>query len=466
MRSPRTSELPVDAVVRALWLVGSVGTQRWRAEQVLALAPDPGSQAAGRKLSVSAPWSSQGCADQVVWGLCRGSGRNPYQTIVDLSGPAYKCSCPSRKFPCKHALGLMLLWTAGGVPEEPQVADFARPWIDERIAKAAAAPSRPVRAEPKDPERAARTAQQRELRVAGGLDEFEMWLDDQVRSGLAGAEADPYRRFDPVAARLVDAQAPGLARRVRELPVMVTGTRWPERLLRELAMLRLLVQAHRSLRDLEPAMAANVRRHVGYPVARADVLASAPVSDTWKIVAVRDRDDEQLVTRRIWLWGSGTGRRAVVLSFAPTTAGLDGRFLAGMVFDGPLYFYPGSPPLRALVADGDLGMRPPDLAGSESTLFGDTVSAALADRADAIAKDPWLQTFPVAVVGRPAVADGVRLLVDDDGASVSLDTSDDRWYTLLAISGGRAVQVFGELGPEGLDPIATEPLSVQQIGAA
>ena len=61
----------------------------------------------------------------MLWGLCAGSGKNPYQTIVDLSGPAYKCSCPSRKFPCKHALGLLLNWANGSVPEESAPADFA-----------------------------------------------------------------------------------------------------------------------------------------------------------------------------------------------------------------------------------------------------------------------------------------------------------------------------------------------------
>jgi len=29
-----------------------------------------------------------------------------------LSEPAFKCSCPSRKFPCKHGLGLLLLYAS------------------------------------------------------------------------------------------------------------------------------------------------------------------------------------------------------------------------------------------------------------------------------------------------------------------------------------------------------------------
>lgn len=89
---------------------------RWTADQVLALAPDTASRKAGSKLGAVGPWSEAGSSDEgTVWGLCKGSGSKPYQTVVDIadaSGPAYKCSCPSRKFPCKHALGLLLLWAA------------------------------------------------------------------------------------------------------------------------------------------------------------------------------------------------------------------------------------------------------------------------------------------------------------------------------------------------------------------
>ena len=28
---------------------------------------------------------------------------------MTISEPAFRCSCPSRKFPCKHGLGLLLL---------------------------------------------------------------------------------------------------------------------------------------------------------------------------------------------------------------------------------------------------------------------------------------------------------------------------------------------------------------------
>ena len=116
---------------------------------MLALAPDPSSQGAGRSLSTPTPWSGTGAFDSLVWGLCRGSGSRPYQTVVDLDGPAYRCSCPSRKFPCKHALGLLLLWAADGVPDADEPADFAAAWAATRDDRAdqrrSARPVRPHR---------------------------------------------------------------------------------------------------------------------------------------------------------------------------------------------------------------------------------------------------------------------------------------------------------------------------------
>src|ERR1700744_2368868 len=87
--------------------------ERWSTEHVLSLAPDAASQKAGGKLSGPSPWSGVGCGQGALWGACKGSGSTPYRTVVELATPAYQCSCPSRKFPCKHALGLLLLWSAG-----------------------------------------------------------------------------------------------------------------------------------------------------------------------------------------------------------------------------------------------------------------------------------------------------------------------------------------------------------------
>ena len=69
---------------------------RWTEAQVVKLAPDDSSVSAARRLTNPAAWSDTGSTEILVWGKCQGSGKTPYQVCVELAGPAFRCSCPSR----------------------------------------------------------------------------------------------------------------------------------------------------------------------------------------------------------------------------------------------------------------------------------------------------------------------------------------------------------------------------------
>jgi SWIM zinc finger len=411
---------------------------RWSADSVLALAPDDSSRRAGTGLARPAPWSGTGAAGDVVWGLCAGSGKNPYQTIADLSGPAYRCSCPSRKFPCKHALGLLLLWAGGGVPEEAEPADFARAWLETRREKAAKAAD----GQPKDEAAAARRADERAQRVATGLAELTEWLSDQVRVGFAASPGGA----DAIAARMVDAQAPGVASVLRGLSALPwsAGDEWPGRVLGEYARLRLLARAHERLGTLPPGLAAVVRSRVGYTTGRQEVLERPAVTDHWQVLAVRDLIEGTVPGRRIWLRGRDTMRHAMLLTFAgggywqdPETAGLR----PGTEVFADLHFYPGEPPLRALTGERHAapsrGKRPEPDGGIDGLLAG---------WAAGLERDPWLTTWPALLTGTPVPgpAAGNRWhIVDEAGAALPLAERESQW-TLLAVSGGNPVTVAGE----------------------
>src|SRR5580765_2115492 len=104
---------------------------RWTVEQVVAVAPAPPSVAAAEPLATPNRWATTGADERALWGRCRGSGAEPYETAVDHVEVAWRCTCPSRKTPCKHALALLLLWIRGGVPEAARPAGVAA-WIDAR----------------------------------------------------------------------------------------------------------------------------------------------------------------------------------------------------------------------------------------------------------------------------------------------------------------------------------------------
>ena len=83
-------------------------------EYVYRVAPDGQSMKAAEVLLRDAAFSGTrtSAGGAVLHALCRGSEPNPYSVQVDLSDLEHlqtACDCSSRKRPCKHALGLLLL---------------------------------------------------------------------------------------------------------------------------------------------------------------------------------------------------------------------------------------------------------------------------------------------------------------------------------------------------------------------
>ncbi|MFE1174699.1 SWIM zinc finger family protein [Streptomyces sp. NPDC058773] len=437
--------------------------ERWTTDQVLALAPDEASRRAGGKLAAPGPWSETGADEGAVWGQCTGSGKKPYQTVVDIKGPGFKCSCPSRKFPCKHALGLLLLWAGGGEVTAGEPSAWAAEWLegrrkrDGRDSGGAAGAGAPSRA-PADPEAARRRAERRMQRIAAGATELEARLTDLLQSGLASAESGA-GSWDETAARMVDAQAPGLAARVRELSsVVASGPDWPSRLLAECALLHLLDQAFLGIERLPGPLAATVRSRVGLTTDAAEVLTgadAATVRDRWLVLAQQDSDDGKLLTRRIHLRGERTGRMALHLSFGGSPARpLDLALPPGLVLDADLAYYPGARPLRATLGERHAPTAPGPVPP------GGGIDAALAAYGDALRDDPWLDSWPVVlsdvtpIPGRDG--QGWQLADADGESALPLDPRSlgrTSLWQLAALSGGAPVTVFGECGHRGFLPL-------------
>lgn len=79
-------------------------------------AEDAKSVTAARKVAKAGKWSALGREDQVLWGTHPGSS-GTYEVFADAAATNAGCTCPSRKYPCKHALGLLLLAADGHVFE-------------------------------------------------------------------------------------------------------------------------------------------------------------------------------------------------------------------------------------------------------------------------------------------------------------------------------------------------------------
>ncbi|MBK1783302.1 SWIM zinc finger family protein [Prauserella sp. ASG 168] len=414
---------------------------------MLRLAPDSASAKAARTLARPATWSALGSTESLVWGKCQGSAREPYQVTVDLHEPAFRCTCPSRKFPCKHGLALLLLWAAndGTVTDLDEASGFAADWAHERAERAAKAASRA--ASTPDPEAAAKRQADRESLMSAGLDEFERWLFDLVRQGLAGVRAQPAGFWETAAARLVDAQVPGLAERVRALGAEVhVRTDWAEHVLGRVGRWFLAVRAWRRRASLSAAELGDLRALLGWARRSDEVLAGERVADRWWVLGLRQDEDERLLSQRTWLYGERTGQMVVLLDFAAAGGALRVPHVLGSVLDGELALYPGAEPRRALLA-GEV-----TTATGDGLPVADSVTAALERSASWLAANPWLERIPLALRAVTVVPDeDGTVLVDNEGHALPLERGADVW-PLLALSGGHPVDLFGEWIDERVHP--------------
>lgn len=431
----------------------------WSAEQVLALAPDRSSARSAEELAAAGKWGVPGTNDQLVWGECQGSGSRPYQTQIDLSEPAFKCSCPSRKIPCKHSLALFLL-----LVEKPGLFKTSEPpsWVSEwarKRAQRAEQRSKPrVEAAP-DPVARDRRAAQREDRVLAGIADLELWLLDLVRQGLANAQSQPSSFWETPAARLVDSQAPGLARIVRQMSsIPASGEGWQGRLLEKASLLFLVVEAYRRLDAQSPATQHDLRSVVGYTQNQDDLRKQACLADSWVVAGQRieeaqyapGRRSPSLRTQRTWLCGRRSGRTALLLSFAPPREPFDIIMAVGTEVQAELVFFAGAYPMRALVrsqSGAPFACQPwagyPDLR------------AATAAFAASVAANPWLEIFPMSLQAVTPAQDGGRWrLLDTGGRQLPVAAPFPDGWQLFAIAGGHPISVFGEWNGNAFWPLS------------
>lgn len=463
----------------------SSATRVWTIEQVAAVAPTPKAVAAAEPLTSPGRWVTLGADERALWGRCRGSGAEPYDTMVDHVRVAWRCSCPSRKLPCKHALALLLLWVRGGVPpgSAPAAVHEWTSRADQRAGGAAAAGSgragaaKPGAAPPdrEGPDRdddnhddhhhddddhdgdgapgppdrgdLDRARNERLARMLEGLAELDRWLEDRLRTGLADPALARYDTWDRLAARLVDARAGSLANRVRRLAGLVGASPdWHADVLAEIGMLHLISQAGRRVPHLPGPLADAVAAVAGWQVKQADVLAGVPETDEWFVAGRSDTREDRIEVRRWWLRGTSSGRWAMLLSFAAYQQSLDDSFVPGTVVHADLHRYPGGS-LRALAGERHADPLP---------LAADPMAVSVAEACDeigtAVAGEPWLERFPATVLAATSVLDG-RWVLSDGSGSLPIVGTDRALATLLAASHGRPVTVTIEWTPWGVQPL-------------
>lgn len=418
-------------------------------EQIAQLAPDEKSIAAGRQSSAPRLWSELGVSGRALWGTCQGSA--PYYVTIDLAPFGYRCNCPSRKRPCRHVIGLMILFS-----QSPEMLPTAEPpeeiarWLDQRSKRAAAPAKAASPPKPVDSEQQQRRASQRESKVVAGLEQLELWMCDLIRKGLAQLEITGREEFEAQARRLVDAQAGGVSnivRRAAEIPG--TGKSWPQRLLNELGRLELMAEAYSRIDTLPADLQSDLRQLIGWTVSQKELEAQGEsVEDLWFILAQREVDDDRIRTQRNWVYGLNSKRTALVLQFAPGRNPFPELYVPGQLQQTSLLFYPGAVPQRARFC----GMGEP--IPLQSAIPGQgTLASVLQIHAESLAKQPWLPgAFYLLEEATLTLHNRDWFLRDRDGQGVRCHHPEP--WKLLALTGGAPATIGFEWNGEIALPLA------------
>jgi hypothetical protein len=424
-------------------------------QKVEGLAPDQASLAASRKLLKPSCWLTLGEGDGLVWGECQGSGATPYRVVVSEADAGYKCTCPSRKFPCKHALALMWMRAERSTAFAPAaVPDWVKDWLSRRRGSSAAAnkpeeeaeqaKTRPsirltetsvaaVDADRKAEQRAAaareRNRLEREAAVLAGLEDLDTWLSDQVQHGMANFVAQAAQACRTIAQRLVDAKATGLAGRLDALPTRLftlPGPARPSAAIREIGQIHLISQAYRRASELPELLVADARQAVGWSMTREALLNDSEalrVSGEWRVFAViSEAQPDRLRRVETWLWRQSNGDDkppcAVLIDFVPISTGAAvAGYLIGDYLDAELSFYRSTIPLRAHVAKVK-GRA--DQNGKPLTLPNKRLSGSYANYEHALLQLPWLGTVPLTFRSARVRRNGEQLYLYDDESSLCL----------------------------------------------
>ena len=176
-----------------------------------AAAPNADAAKNGRGLAAKNKFTAlhRSADDTLLFGHCQGSGKEPYLCSADFSvavAPVYRCSCPSRQFPCKHCVGSAVRLRAGEEIHSRRRAGGAGG--EARASRPRG--SRRKRRRPSKPRTVNKAALAKKIKAQlAGIDLLEKMTLDLVRLGIGNMNAKAASEVEEQAKQLGNAYLPG-----------------------------------------------------------------------------------------------------------------------------------------------------------------------------------------------------------------------------------------------------------------
>lgn len=365
------------------------------------LAPDAQSLDTSKKMAIKEKWKVIAKSDRGIWGKIKGSAIEPYQTQVELIPLGYKCSCPSRKFPCIHVLALLLLHSNDNQSftdtEEPS---DIKDWLDKRIQKRGkvempAKELTPEIIEKREKEQDKRK-KERAIFVESGITELDRWLKDLIKNGILQLPYKENNYFEKMAARLVDAKAPGLANFIRKLQKLDFSKtdQWHQEAFQIIGKTYFLMDAYLNIDNQPIPLQSTIKNLIGWSQSTKDLLASEQkgVKDDWLVIGQIIEENDDLITQKNWLWGIQSNQPALIINFGTRFAPLDSQLIAGMFFHAELLYFDTAFPQRAIIKEH---IAPPN---QQLHLKADDNWEVIDKKLlSAILENPWIEDFPILI---------------------------------------------------------------------
>ena len=387
----------------------------------------------------------------LLFGECQGSGKVPYVVSADFARPeqpTYRCTCPSRQFPCKHGLGLLYAYaqkkpfTPAPVPPDLQA---------KREKQSARVEKKPAEADKPKQVNVAALAKKVKAQL-DGIAVLERLTHDLVRIGVGNMNAKVAGQMEKQADQFGDIELLGARAALRRYLQLFD---WDEDIFgrRSTATME---RVHTEALELLARLHAAIKQGRAYLKARIDDPNLAIPLDTdiaawlghsWKLEDLRarglveadaelvqlafnshnDRARQEFIDTGIWMT-LGNGKIRVTQTLRPYKAAKfikseDSFFQVAQVKE--LCVYPGglNPRVRwdgmvpRLLEPKDYatirGRARPDFAAAAKEVKG-TLKGPLADKAPILA----LNFKTISRVGERFVAEdaaGERLVLTDAG---------------------------------------------------
>ncbi len=210
-------------------------------QQILASAPNSSAAANGKKISQKGGFVKlQRTQDDTLYiGECTGSGKSNYITsadYIDEANPVFRCSCPSRQFPCKHSLALMYEILAKKefsiceVPEDIQKKREKKQAKENKASETEKPESEMTEEERKKAEKkkasaakSAKNARTKKLKAQlEGLDLVDKVIRDLMSAGLGTIGGASLKTYQQLVKQMGDYYLPGPQRLCNQLLIEIT----------------------------------------------------------------------------------------------------------------------------------------------------------------------------------------------------------------------------------------------------